>query len=289
MSALIRLFLHDLRLQLRLGTDLIAPVAFFALATLMVPLGVGPEPNLLTRLAPGMLWVTALLATLLALDRLFQRDFEDGTLDLLALSPLPLEMTVLAKVAAHWVTTGLPLLVVAPILGVMLRLNPDTYVTMEISLLLGTPVLSMIGAFGAALVRPAGSRGGGGRICFTGRGREFDTWPQRDWHCSGVSHQPEQRDRYCAAADGQRGNVRTDGARAAFYAGIWGGSAGRASGDPAMGRDGGASAGDAGVGGLVGVLADAAGVAAGRLGPMAGCIVSVGVRTLEAAMCLGAT
>ena len=159
MSALIRLFLHDLRLQLRLGTDLIAPVAFFALATLMVPLGVGPEPNLLTRLAPGMLWVTALLATLLALDRLFQRDFEDGTLDLLALSPLPLEMTVLAKVAAHWVTTGLPLLVVAPILGVMLRLNPDTYVTMEISLLLGTPVLSMIGAFGAAVT--LGARRGG--------------------------------------------------------------------------------------------------------------------------------
>lgn len=159
MNAAFRLFLHDLKLQLRLGTDLIAPVAFFVLATLLVPLGVGPEPNLLTRLAPGMIWVTALLATLLALDRLFQRDFEDGTLDLLALSPLPLEMTVMAKVAAHWVTTGLPLLIVAPILGLMLRLDPATYVTMEISLLVGTPVLSMIGAFGAAVT--LGARRGG--------------------------------------------------------------------------------------------------------------------------------
>jgi heme exporter protein B len=159
MSAALRLFLHDLKLQLRHGTDLIAPVAFFVLATLLVPLGVGPEPNLLARLAPGMIWVTALLATLLALDRLFQRDFEDGTLDLLALSPLPLEMTVLAKVAAHWVTTGLPLLVAAPVLGVMMRLDPACYVTMEISLLLGTPVLSMIGAFGAAVT--LGARRGG--------------------------------------------------------------------------------------------------------------------------------
>jgi heme exporter protein B len=159
MSAALRLFLHDLKLQLRHGTDLIAPVAFFVLATLLVPLGVGPEPNLLARLAPGMIWVTALLATLLALDRLFQRDFEDGTLDLLALSPLPLEMTVLAKVAAHWVTTGLPLLVAAPVLGVMMRLDPACYATMEISLLLGTPVLSMIGAFGAAVT--LGARRGG--------------------------------------------------------------------------------------------------------------------------------
>jgi heme exporter protein B len=159
MSAAFRLFLHDLKLQLRHGTDLIAPVAFFVLATLLVPLGVGPEPNLLARLAPGMIWVTALLATLLALDRLFQRDFEDGTLDLLALSPLPLEMTVLAKVAAHWVTTGLPLLVAAPVLGVMMRLDPNCFVTMEISLLLGTPVLSMIGAFGAAVT--LGARRGG--------------------------------------------------------------------------------------------------------------------------------
>ena len=159
MSAAFGLFVHDLKLQLRLGSDLIAPVAFFVLATLLVPLGVGPEPNLLTRLAPGMIWVTALLATLLALDRLFQRDFEDGTLDLLALAPLPLEAIVLAKVAAHWVTTGLPLLIAAPVLGLMLRLDHGSYVTLEVSLILGTPVLSMVGAFGAAVT--LGARRGG--------------------------------------------------------------------------------------------------------------------------------
>ncbi len=154
-----RLFANDLRLQLRQGSDLIAPVAFFVLATLLIPLGVGPEPNLLARLAPGIIWVTALLATLLALDRLFQRDFDDGSLDLLALSPLPLELAVLAKVAAHWVTTGVPLLVVAPVLGVMLRLDGGSFVTLEASLLLGTPVLSLIGAFGAAVT--LGARRGG--------------------------------------------------------------------------------------------------------------------------------
>lgn len=159
MNAALRLFLHDIKLQLRHGTDLIAPVAFFVLATLLIPLSVGPEPNLLARLAPGIIWVTALLATLLALDRLFQRDFEDGTLDLLALAPLPLEMTVLAKVAAHWVTTGLPLLIVAPILGVMMRLDAGSFVTLEVSLALGTPILSMIGAFGAAVT--LGARRGG--------------------------------------------------------------------------------------------------------------------------------
>jgi heme exporter protein B len=159
MKAAFRLFLHDLRLQLRQGADLIAPVSFFVLATLLVPLGIGPETNLLARVAPGMIWVTALLATLLALDRLFQRDFEDGSLDLLALSPLPLELAVLAKIAAHWVTTGLPLLVAAPVLGLMLGLDPASYGTLEISLILGTPVLSLIGGFGAAVT--LGARRGG--------------------------------------------------------------------------------------------------------------------------------
>jgi heme exporter protein B len=159
MNPALRLFLGELRLQGRQGSDLIAPVAFFVLATLLIPLGVGPEPNMLARLAPGMIWVTALLATLLALDRLFQRDFDDGTLDLLSLAPLPLELAVLAKVAAHWVATGLPLLVVAPVLGVMLRLDPGSYWTLEFSLLLGTPVLSLIGAFGAAVT--LGARRGG--------------------------------------------------------------------------------------------------------------------------------
>jgi heme exporter protein B len=155
----LRLFFSDLRLQLRQGSDLIAPVAFFVLATLMIPLGVGPEPNLLARLAPGVIWVTALLATLLALDRLFQRDYEDGALDLLALSPMPLEFAVIAKVAAHWVVTGLPVMIAAPVLGLMLGLTAESYAALELSLLLGTPVLSLIGAFGAAVT--LGARRGG--------------------------------------------------------------------------------------------------------------------------------
>jgi heme exporter protein B len=159
MSAALKLFRHDVRLQLRQGSDLIAPVAFFVLTTLMVPLGVGPEPNVLARLAPGIIWVTALLATLLALDRLFQRDFDDGSLDLLALSPLPLELAVVVKVAAHWTTTGLPLLLAAPVLGLMFRLDPGSYLTLELSLLLGTPALSLIGGFGAAVT--LGARRGG--------------------------------------------------------------------------------------------------------------------------------
>ncbi len=159
MTPALRLFVSDLRLQLRQGSDLIAPVAFFVLATLMIPLGVGPEPNLLARLAPGVIWVTALLATLLALDRLFQRDYEDGALDLLALSPMPLELAVIAKVAAHWVVTGLPVMIAAPILGLMLGLTAESYAALELSLLLGTPVLSLVGAFGAAVT--LGARRGG--------------------------------------------------------------------------------------------------------------------------------
>ncbi len=159
MTPALGLFLGELRLQARQGSDLIAPAAFFVLATLLIPLGVGPEPNMLARLAPGVIWVTALLATLLALDRLFQRDFDDGSLDLLLLSPLPLELAVLAKVAAHWVATGFPLLIVAPVLGVMLRLDPGSYGALELSLLIGTPVLSLIGAFGAAVT--LGARRGG--------------------------------------------------------------------------------------------------------------------------------
>ena len=151
MSAAFTLFLHDLRLQLRLSTDLIAPLAFFVLATLMVPLGVGPEPNLLARLAPGMLWITALLATLLALDRLFQRDFEDGTLDLMLLSGLPAYEVALAKAVAHWLVTGLPLLLVVPVLAVMLRLPGAEMVVLLAGLVPGTMIFSLLGTFSAAV------------------------------------------------------------------------------------------------------------------------------------------
>jgi heme exporter protein B len=155
----VRLVAADLRLQLRHGADLVAPLAFFVLAAVLVPLGIGPEPNLLARLAPGAIWIFALLATLLALDRLFQRDFDDGSLDLLALAPMPLEAAVLAKVGVHWATTGLPLIAATPALGVLLGLDRELYGVLLLSLVIGTPCLSLIGAAGAALI--LGARRGG--------------------------------------------------------------------------------------------------------------------------------
>ncbi len=150
---------RDLRLALTAGSDATVAVLFFVLTVVMFPLGLGPEPNLLARIAAGVIWVAALLASLLALERLFQADADDGGLDLLALSPLPLELVVLAKVAAHWLVTGLPVIVVAPLLAMMLRLPPDGYVPLLITLLIGTPILSLTGAIGAALM--IGARRGG--------------------------------------------------------------------------------------------------------------------------------
>jgi heme exporter protein B len=125
----------------------------------LFPFGVGPEPNILARIAAGILWVAALFATMLGLERLFQADYEDGSLELLALAPLPLEAVVLAKVAANWLTTGLPLLVAAPLLALILNMNLDGYLVLVAALLLGTPTLGLMGAVGAALV--LGSRRGG--------------------------------------------------------------------------------------------------------------------------------
>ena len=126
-------------------------MAFFLIVVVLVPCSVGPAPDLLARIAPGVLWLGALLACLLSLDRLLAVDFEDGALDLLATSPLPLEGVVAVKAAAHWVTTGLPLVLAAPVLGVLMNLAPAGYAVLVVSLALGTPALSMIGAFGAAL------------------------------------------------------------------------------------------------------------------------------------------
>ena len=145
------LFLRDLALAVRAGGGFGLGLAFFLLVAVLVPLGVGPEPATLGRIAPGVLWVGALLACLLSLDRLFALDFEDGSLDLLATAPLPLEGVVAAKALAHWVVTGLPLVLAAPVLGVVLNLAPQGYLWLVVSLLLGTPALSVIGAFGAAL------------------------------------------------------------------------------------------------------------------------------------------
>jgi heme exporter protein B len=145
------LFLRDLTLAVRAGGGFGLGLAFFLLVAVLVPLGVGPDAATLGRIAPGVLWVGALLACLLSLDRLFALDFEDGSLDLLATAPLPLEGVVMAKALAHWVVTGLPLVLAAPMLGVVLNLAPGGYLWLVVSLLVGTPALSVIGAFGAAL------------------------------------------------------------------------------------------------------------------------------------------
>ncbi|MGH7075032.1 MAG: heme exporter protein CcmB [Stellaceae bacterium] len=159
MTTWLLLVRRDLRLALRQGGDAAMVIAFFVLAVILFPLGIGPELETLRRIAPGIIWVTALLAALLSLERLFLADYEDGSLEALALMPLPLEAQVLAKVLAHWLVTGLPLAVVAPLLGLLLHLDPNGYGALEIGMVLGTPVLSLIGAIGAALT--LGARRGG--------------------------------------------------------------------------------------------------------------------------------
>jgi heme exporter protein B len=145
------LLLRDVRLAMRAGGGFGLSLAFFLIVVVLVPFGVGPEMGLLSKIAPGILWVGALLACLLSLDRIFALDFEDGTLDLLATAPLPLEAVVSVKSLAHWITTGLPLVLAAPVLGVLLGLQSDAFYWIVLSLLLGTPALSVIGTFGAAL------------------------------------------------------------------------------------------------------------------------------------------
>ncbi len=150
---------RDLKLAVRGGIGSLVAVVFFVIAASLFPLGVGPELNLLARIAPGVIWVCALFATMLSLDRLFQEDYEDGNLELLALGPLPLELVVLAKVLAYWLTTGLPLIIAAPILAVLLNMSLSGFTILLVSLLLGTPILSLIGSVGAALT--VGLRRGG--------------------------------------------------------------------------------------------------------------------------------
>lgn len=158
-AAVVSVVRRDLTVAARRAHDIALPLVFFAIVTSLFPLGVGPEPNLLRALAPGVLWVAALLATMLSLNRLFASDYADGTLELLALAPHPLSILVIAKVAAHWVLTGLPLVLIAPLLALALNLPDRALATLLYSLLLGTPVLSLIGAIGAALT--LGLRGGG--------------------------------------------------------------------------------------------------------------------------------
>ena len=140
-----------MRLAVRAGGGFGLGLAFFLIVVVLVPFGVGPQSGLLARIAPGILWLGALLACLLSLDRIFALDWEDGSLDLLATSPVPLEGLVSMKALAHWLTTGLPLVLVTPVLGVLLNLPAAGYGPLVLSLLLGTPALSVICTFGAAL------------------------------------------------------------------------------------------------------------------------------------------
>lgn len=148
---MIALLTRDLRLAVRAGGGFGLGLAFFLIVTVLVPFGVGPETGLLARIAPGVLWIGALLACLLSLDRIFALDWEDGSLDLLATAPLPMEGIVSVKALAHWLTTGLPLVLAAPVLGVLLSLPLEGYLWVLVSLAAGTPALSVIGTFGAAL------------------------------------------------------------------------------------------------------------------------------------------
>lgn len=159
MTGLGTLIRRDLRLALAAGGGGQIGVAFFVLTIVLVPLAIGPETQTLARIAPGIIWVSALLAALLSLDRLFQADYEDGTLDQFMLAPMPLETIVLAKTLAHWLTTGLPMVLVAPVLGAMLGLDGPPLAVLALSLAIGTPALSLIGAIGAALT--VGVRRGG--------------------------------------------------------------------------------------------------------------------------------
>jgi len=140
-----------MKLAARSGGSAALALSFFALVATLVPLGVGADLQLLARMASGVLWVAAVLAALLSLDRLFQGDFEDGSLDMIALAPLPLELTALAKIAAHWLSTGLPLTLLSPLLALLFNLPGAASAILLVSLLIGTPAVSAIGAIGASL------------------------------------------------------------------------------------------------------------------------------------------
>lgn len=148
---MIALLARDLRLAIRAGGGFGLGLAFFLIVVVLVPLGVGPQGSTLALIAPGILWVAALLACLLSLDRIFALDYEDGSLDLLATAPIPLEGVVSVKALAHWLTTGLPLTLASPVLALLLNLPGAGYGWLVVSLALGTPALSVIGTFGAAL------------------------------------------------------------------------------------------------------------------------------------------
>ena len=159
MSGFLALLRRDLHLVWRRPGDVGVVLAFFVVATVLFPLGIGPETNVLARIAAGVLWCAALFAALLSLERLFAADYEDGTLDLLLLAPWPLELAALAKCLAHWIVTGLPLSLLAPVLGIAFGLDGQSLLALGATLLVGTPTLSLIGGLAAALTLGARKSG----------------------------------------------------------------------------------------------------------------------------------
>ena len=159
MNAIYSIVQRDLLLAMRRLSEVLAVLFFFVIVTSLFPLGIGPEPAMLRRIAPGILWVAALLATMLGLQRMFAIDHADGTLEQMALSPTPLVLLVTGKIAAHWLSCGLPLVLLAPVLGIQFDLDGPSLGVLMLALLLGTPLLSLIGSIGAALT--LGVRGGG--------------------------------------------------------------------------------------------------------------------------------
>jgi len=150
-SGFLSLLRRDLRIALRERNDLVQPVLFFVVVVSLFPLSVAPDRQLLQDAGPGIIWVSALLATLLALDSMFRPDYEDGSLEQLALSPQPLSLLVLAKAAAHWLASAVPLIVVSPLLAMLMQLPGNATGVLALSLVLGTPALSLIGAVGVGL------------------------------------------------------------------------------------------------------------------------------------------
>ncbi|RXJ72940.1 heme exporter protein CcmB [Veronia nyctiphanis] len=158
-GAILTVVRRELMIALRRQADVLNPIWFFIIVITLFPLGVGPGPQLLAEIAPGIIWVAALLAALLSLERLFRDDFIDGSLEQMLLMPEPLPVLVFAKIVAHWLLTGLPLLIVSPLLAILLSLDMQTYVAVLFTLLLGTPTLSFLGAIGVSLT--VGLRKGG--------------------------------------------------------------------------------------------------------------------------------
>jgi heme exporter protein B len=151
MTGFMTLVKRDLLLALREGSAVGTALGFFLLVVTLLPLGLGPDLKLLSRIAPGIIWIALLLAALLSLPRIFEADHEDGSLDVMAMAPLPLELATAAKALAHWISTGIPLALLAPVLGLLLNLEPKAYPALFLTMLAGTPAISFLGTIGAAL------------------------------------------------------------------------------------------------------------------------------------------